>query len=201
MKSTPVPPRIAAFPPSTLLSAVTVCGMGLLLAGCVTQDAGKYLGNDPYQVYPQNLLVDQTTMPFPDGRPGVDWGLSLVWFGDHYLLSADENTTPGLATQVWRIVAVQNLPLLKARQLIALGTCRDGGKPMPWITAVVGYDPGKPWLDEVQGAWIYDFHKAAFTGYPTATLACRNPRYGLGPDKPPATGIRAVPAPPASTRP
>lgn len=200
MKLMPVRARIAGLPGYSVFHAIAACGMSLLLAGCVTQDAGKYLGEDPYRVYPENLLVDQTTMPFPDGRPGVDWGLSLVWFGDHYLLSADENTTPGQATQVWRIVAVQELPLLKARQLIALGTCRDAGKPMPWITAVVDYDPGKPWLDEVHGAWIYDFHKAAFTDYPTVTLACHNPRYDLGLDKLPASGTRGVPTP-ATTRP
>lgn len=207
MKLMPVRARIADFPGSSVFRAVAACGMGMMLAGCVSPDAGKYLGKDPYLVYPPNLLVDQTTMPFPSGRPGVDWGLSLVWLGDHYLLSADLNTTPRQPTQVWRIVAVQNLPLLKSHQMIALGTCRDAGKPMPWVTAVVNYDPSKPWFDDVQSAWIYDFHKVAFTDYPTATLACLNPRYGLGLDKPPASGTGAAPtaatrsAPPTTTRP
>ena len=171
-----------------------VCGLALLVAGCVVEDTGKYLGKDPYIVFPQKFMVDQMTMPFPSGRPSVDWGMTLVWRGDHYLLTTDINTTPSQATQIWRIVAVQDFPLLKKGQMIAFGTCRDDAIPAPRVVAVVQYDPDKQWMDGIISAWTYDFHKVAIVEYPTTRLTCLNPRYGLGLDKPAASASMAAPA-------
>ena len=171
-----------------------VCGLALVASGCVVEDTGKYVGKDPFIVFQQKFMVDQMTMPSPGGRPSVDWGMTLVWLGDHYLLTADVNTTPGQPTQIWRIEAVQDFPLLKKGQMIAFGTCRDDGLPAPRVVAVVQYDPDKQWMDGIVSAWTYDFHKVAIVDYPAAKLTCLNPRYGLGLDKPAASASTVAPA-------
>lgn len=145
-------------------------------------DRTKYLGKDPYLIFPPDQMVDQVDMPFPSGRTSVDWGMSLVWLGDHYLLTADHNTTPGLPTQIWRIIAIQDVPLLKAGQMFAFGTCRDGGEPAPRVLAVVVYDGNQQWFDRIVAAWGYDPAYGEFSPYPTSKLTCYNPRYGLGLD-------------------
>ena len=180
----------------------SLCAAGiasLLLAGCVTHEANQYLGANPRIVFNGPGLVDQTTMQFDESKPGVDWGLSLVWLGDHYLLSADQNITPGKATQVWQIVALQDLPLLRQGQMIALGTCRNWGKPISRVTAIVKYQADQPWFSGIEAAWIYDYRRNAFEDFPTAHLECLNPRYGLGLDKSAASSTAAAPA--AASRP
>jgi hypothetical protein len=182
------------------------CGLALVASACVVEDTGGYIGKDPFIVFQHKFMVDQMTMPFPSGRPSVDWGMTLVWLGDHYLLTVDENTTPGQASQIWRMVAAQDFPLLKKGQMIAFGTCRDDGAPAPRVVAVVQYAPDKQWLDGIVSAWTYDFHKVAIVDYPTTKLACLNPRFGLGLDKPAAPATSAVPgaatvlAPAATTK-
>jgi len=161
-----------------------VCGLALPLAGCMIEDADKYVGKDPYTVFPQKFMVGQMDMPLPSGRPSVDWGMTLVWLGEHYMLTVDQNTTLSHDPQVWKIVAVRDIPLLKAGQMFAMGTCREDGKPVPWVVAVVQYDSTQEAFTDIRGAWIYDFHKGAIVDYPRAKLACLNPRYGLGEDRP-----------------
>lgn len=203
MKRPAAPSRILKFP-GFRFSAV--CGLALVVVSCAVEDTGKYLGKDPYIAFPQRFMVDQMTMPLPSGGQSVDWGMTLVWQGDHYLLTVDANTTPGQASQIWRIEAVQDFPLLKKGQMIAFGTCRDGGVPVPGVVAVLQYDPDKQWMDAIVSAWAYDFQKAAIVDYPAAKLACLNPRYGLGLDKPAAPASSAapvaatVPAPAAATK-
>src|SRR5215469_2025991 len=104
-----------------------VCGLALPLAGCMIEDADKYVGKDPYTVFPQKFMVGQMDMPLPSGRPSVDWGMTLVWLGEHYMLTVDQNTTLSHDPQVWKIVAVRDIPLLKAGQMFALG---GGGGPV-----------------------------------------------------------------------
>src|SRR6185437_12499679 len=107
-----LPPRRRNFPASCL------AGIALsLLGGCVTRETNMYLGANPRIVFAGPGLVDQTTMQFDESKPGVDWGMSLVWMGDHYLLTADQNTTPGMPTQVWQVVALHDLPLLRQGQM------------------------------------------------------------------------------------
>ncbi|HEX2668157.1 MAG TPA: hypothetical protein VHP13_07260 [Gammaproteobacteria bacterium] len=171
----------------------------LLACACVPKEINRYLGKDPKQVYGPKYLVDQDTMQFDESHPGVDWGMSLVWQGDHYLLSADQNTTPKQLTQVWQVVAVQDVPLLKAGQMFALGNCMDDGAPNSRVVAVVDYDPDKQWFDRFESAWAYDYARNAFLPYPTAHLLCFNARYGLGLDAPPPAATSTLPAiaPPA----
>ncbi|MGE5625643.1 MAG: hypothetical protein ACM3ZT_08860 [Bacillota bacterium] len=174
--------------------AIAVCGLAFLPVACAVEDADKYIGKDPYIAFPEKYVVDQTTMPFPSGRRGVDWGMSLVWLGDHYLLTVDENTTPNHDPQVWKIVAIHDIPLLKAGQMIAMGSCLDDQKPVPWVVAVVQYDPTQQYFTDIRGAWIYDFHKVDIVDYPGTKLECLNPRYGLGEDQPPAVTTSVLPA-------
>ena len=171
----------------------------LLLGGCVTHEAGQYLGANPRVAFNSVNLVDQATMQFDESRPGVDWGLSLAWMGDHYLLTADQNTTPGKLTQDWQIVAMQDIPLLRQGEMIALGTCRKWGLRNSRVVAVVKYRGDQQWFDQIQAAWSYDYRKDAFEEYPTENLQCYNPRYGLGLDKPAAPATAAAPA--AATKP
>lgn len=173
----------------------------LALSACTSREASHFIGKNPQQVYPSDYLVDQSTMQFDESRPGVDWGLSLVWQGDHYLLSADQNITPGQLTQTWQIVAVQDLPLLKQGQMLAMGTCRHNGHHDSRVVAIVDYDAAKPWFDRVEADWAYDYGKDEFISYPTANIQCLNPRYGLGLDKPdPPPAATTAPAM-AATRP
>src|SRR5882724_193133 len=177
---------------------LAACLMALTaLLGCVSHETSHFIGRNPLQVYDSTFMVDQHTMQFDESKPSVDWGMSLVWQGDHYLVSADQNTTPNQPTQSWQIVAVQDIPLLRQGQMIALGTCRDDGKPNSRVVAVVDYDPDKQWFDRFDSAWEYDYQQDAFVPHPTEHLQCLNARYGLGLDKP-ATASR-LSAPAAST--
>lgn len=182
--------------PARLLPAALAA---LVACGCVPRELNQYIGKDPKTVYGPKFLVDQDTMQFDESRPGVDWGMSLVWQGDHYLLSADQNTTPNRLTQVWQVVAVQDVPLLKAGQMFAMGSCMDDGAPNSRVVAVVDYDLDKQWFDRFESAWAYDYARNAFLPYPTAHLLCSNPRYGLGLDAPPPAATSTLPAitPPA----
>jgi hypothetical protein len=180
-----------------LSSGSLICAAVLLLGGCMTHEEGQFVGGNPMIVYDPGYLVDQATMQFDESKPGVDWGLSLVWQGDHYIISADQNTTPGKPTQIWQVVAIKQIPLLKQGQMLALGTCRVSGKPDSRVVAIVDYRSDQQWFDQFEGAWAYDYPKNAFEAVPTDTLRCLNPRYGLGLDKPPA----AVTAPAAVTHP
>jgi len=177
-------------------------GLALLsLGGCVTHETNQYLGANPRMVFGEPGLVDQTTMQFDESKPGVDWGMSLVWQGDHYLITADQNTTPGQPTQTWQIVALQDIPLLRQGQMIAFGTCRSGGQRESRVTAIVNYHADQPWFTDIQAAWIYDYQKDAFEEFPTAHLECLNPRYGLGLDKPAAAATALAPAAVSGSRP
>ena len=160
----------------------------------MTHEEGKFVGANPMIVFNSTVLVAQSTMQFDESKPGVDWGMSLVWQGDHYVITADQNTTPGKLTQTWQVVAVQDIPLLKKGQMIALGTCRVSGKPDSRVVAIVDYASDERWFDHFEGAWAYDYGKDAFEPVPTDTLQCLNSRYGLGLDKPPAAGTAPPPA-------
>lgn len=173
----------------------------LLLSGCVSHEANQYLGANPRVAFDELNRVDQTTMQFDESKPGVDWGLSLVWMGDHYLLTADQNTTPGKLTQSWQIVALQDVPLLRQGEMIALGTCRKWGLPLSRVTAIVKYQADQPWFTQIQEAWSYDYRKNGFEEYPLEHLECRNPRYGLGLDKPPVSATTAAPAAATKSKP
>ena len=151
------------------------------------------------QAYPSDFLVDQSTMSFDESKPGVDWGLSLVWQGDHYLLSADQNLTPNQPAQTWQIVAVQDIPLLKKGQMLAMGTCTHNGRHDSRVVAIVDYDAGKQWFDRIEGDWAYDYAKDKFISYPTVNIQCPNPRYGLGLDKPRPKPMPGASTPPAAT--
>ena len=180
--------------------------LGLLaaaaLSACATHEVSHFIGKNPFQVYGAGFLVQQSTMQFDESKPGVDWGMSLVWQGDHYLLSADQNTTPKQLTQTWQIVAIQDIPLLKKGQMIAMGSCKRNGKPDSRVVAIVDYDSAKQWFDRIEADWAYDYRQDAFISYSTANIQCLNPRYGLGLDKPkPLPVASTVPTAAAATRP
>lgn len=192
-------PDFSAFPLRTLLSLMA---LGLLTA-CVPREVSRFIGKNPRLVFGDPYLVDQTTMQFDESKPGVDWGMTLAWQGDHYVITADQNTTPNQPTQVWQIVAVQDIPLLIAGQMLAMGTCMDDGVRNSRVVAIVDYDEDKQWFDHIEGAWAYDYGKDAFEPYPTAKLLCYNPRYGLGLDAPKPlseTPLPVTPAPAAITQ-
>ena len=148
------------------------------LCGCASHDVSQFVGRNPKQVYPSRFLVDQTVMQSDESKPSVDWGLSLVWQGDHYLLSADQNTTPNQPAQIWQIVAVQDIPLLRKGQMLALGTCNHNGHHDSRVVAIVDYDASKQWYDHVLWDWAYDFEKKEFISYPTVNIQCLNTLYG-----------------------
>lgn len=166
---------------------LTLCPLVLSAVGCASQDVNQYVGKDPYTTFPTGQVVDQSLMQLDEAHPSADWGLSLVWMGDHYLLTADENITPGGLTQSWRVRAVQRIPLLKYGQMFALGTCEMGDKHLSRVVAVVHYDHSKQWFDQVSSAWVYQTGKDGFLAYPVQDLRCRNPLYGtdLTPGAPP----------------
>lgn len=163
----------------------------------MTHEEGLFVGGNPMIVFNRAFMVAQTTMQFDESKPGVDWGMSLVWQGDHYIISADQNITPNKLTQTWQVVAIQEIPLLKTGQMIAMGDCRVSGKRDSRVVAIVDYRSDERWFDQFEGAWAYDYSKDAFEPVPTDTLRCLNPRYGLGLDKPPAAST--APAPAAAT--
>jgi hypothetical protein len=169
----------------------------LSIAACATHEQGQFVGYNPMIVISPNFLVDQTTMQFDESKPGVDWGMSLAWQGDHYMVTADQNTTPGKLTQVWQIVAVQDMPLLRQGQILSFGTCRIGGVHDSRVVAISDYKADQQWFDHFEGAWAYDYGSDGFQAVPTEHLQCLNARYGLGLDKPPAAST----APAAVTHP
>lgn len=166
----------------------------LLAAGCVSQDTSRYLGKDPYIVFPGERVVDQSLMQLDDAHPNADWGLSLVWEGDHYLVTADQNATPGGLRQSWRVRAVQRIPLLKYNQMLAMGSCRDGGGDLSRVVAVVVYDHAKPWFDDIVSAWAFDPAQLAFVDYPVQGLKCANRLYGTDLSPPPPLFLAPAPA-------
>ncbi len=176
-------------------SWLLIAGLGLVLAACMPRLSDAYVGQDPANVFDPDYLVDQSLMQRDEAHPTADWGLSLLWQGDHYMITADQNVTPGLLTQRWRIRAVQEIPLLRTGQIIALGTFQDAGQPLSRVVAILHYDATQQWLDQVVGAWGYDFNQSAFAEYPTTHLRCLNPRYGLGLDGAPAAHTAVAPAP------
>lgn len=168
-----------------------------LAAACASQDVDQYVGKDPYTVFPAVQVVDQSLMQLDAAHPNADWGLSLVWMGDHYLLTADQNVTPGGLTQSWRVRAVQRIPLLKSGQMFALGSCAVGDKPVARVVAVVQYDHSKQWFDDVASAWFYRPATNDFHTFAVEKLRCRNPLYGTDlMSTPPAATAAALPAPP-----
>jgi hypothetical protein len=157
---------------------LTVSGILLLVGGCVSRDVSQYLGKDPYIVFPSAQVVDQSLMQLDENRPTADWGLTLVWEGDHYLLTADQNSTPGGLQQTWRVRAVQRIPLLAYNQMFAMGTCKEANGSLSRVVAVVNYDHNQQWFVSIQAAWAYDPAQGVFTGYATQGLRCKNQLYG-----------------------
>lgn len=161
------------------LGSLLISGFMLLGCGCVSRDVARYMGQDPFIVFPSAQLVDQSLMQMDDARPSADWGLSLVWEGDHYLLSADQNITPGAPTQTWRVRALQRITLLDYDQMFALGSCKQGDGPLlSRVVAVVNYDHSKQWFDAIREAWVFDPAQTAFVPYPLEGLKCLNRLYG-----------------------
>ena len=157
---------------------MAACGSALLLAACVSRDVSQYAGKDPYIVFPAAQVVDQSLMQLDESHPNADWGLTLVWEGDHYLLTADQNSTPGGLQQAWRVRAVQRIPLLRYNQMFAMGTCKDVGGLLSRVVAIVNYDHAEQWFDSIQAAWAYDPAQAVFVEYPVQDLKCKNQLYG-----------------------
>lgn len=179
--------------------------LGLLafvaLSACASHEVNHLIGKNPVQVFRPEFMVDQSTMQFDESKPGVDWGMSLEWQGDHYILSVDQNTTPNQPTQIWQIVAIQDIPLLKQGQMFAMGSCKHNGKHDSRVVAVVDYDVDKQWFDRIEADWVYDYKQDAFISYPTVNIQCFNARYGLDLDKPrPAPAASTLPAAAATTR-
>ncbi|HEV2111689.1 MAG TPA: hypothetical protein VGT99_10080 [Gammaproteobacteria bacterium] len=169
------------------LTCFAAAGLLASLAGCVSRDVGQYLDKDPYIVFPADQLVDQSLMQLDDTHAGADWGLTLVWEGDHYLLTADQNVTPGGLQQSWRVRAVQRIPLLKYKQMLAMGSCKDGSSGLlSRVVAVVNYDHSKRWFDDIDSAWVYDPAQGAFVDYPLQGLQCENRLYGTDLSPPPS---------------
>ena len=172
---------------------LTLFSLVFLATGCVSRDVSQYVGKDPYTSFHMSQVVDQSLMQVDEARPSADWGLSLVWMGDHYLLTADENITPGGLTQSWRVRAVQRIPLLKYGEMFAFGTCETGNRPLSRVVAVVRYDHTKQWFDQIDSAWVFEPGTDTFMAYSMQDLRCRNPLYGT--DLTPAPPPFAVPLP------
>lgn len=153
-------------------------GFLLLAVACASQDVSRYVGKGPYVVFPSAQRVDQSLMQLEPAHPGAEWGLSLVWEGGYYLLTADQNIAPGNPVQSWRVRAVQRIGLLKYDQMFAMGDCKDSTGPLSRVVAVVEYDHRKPWFDDIVAAWSYDPARVAFVSYPTQGLRCQNRLYG-----------------------
>lgn len=189
--------------PHPYVRPLIACSLAFLAMGCAPRDVSQYMGKDPYTVFPADQVVDQSLMQPDESHPGADWGLSLVWEGDHYLLTADQNVTPGGLQQSWRVRAVQRIPLLKYNQMLAMGTCKDAGGRLSRVVAVVNYDHSKQWFDDIDSAWAFDPTRAAFIEYPLQGLQCENRLYGtdLSPPPPlflaPAAATAQAPGPPS----
>lgn len=161
-------------------------GLLLLATACVSNDVSRYVGKDPYIAFPASQVVDQSLMQLDPAHPNADWGLSLVWEGGYYLLTADQNITPGALRQSWRVRAAQRLPLLKYGQMLAMGDCVDATGTLSRVVAVVSYDHRKRWFDDVVTAWAFDPAQLAFVAYPVDGLRCENRLYGTDLSPPPS---------------
>ncbi len=159
------------------------------------------MGKDPYIVFPANRVVDQSLMQMDEAHPDADWGLSLIWAGDHYLLTADQNATPGGLQQSWRVRAIQSIPLLKYNEMLAMGSCNTGGAPLSRVVAIVHYDHTKQWFDDIVSAWAFDPTQLLFVDFPIQDLKCENRLYGtdLSPPAPIFLAPATVAAPVAAT--
>lgn len=171
---------------------LAACGLVLLTTACISRDVSQYVGKDPYIVFPAIQIVDQTLIQVDAAHPAADWGFSVVWEGDHYLLTADQNITPGGLTQSWRVRAVQRIPLLLYNQMLAMGTCKISGGLLSRVVAVVNYDHTKQWFDDVAAAWAFDPVAVTFAEYPTQGMRCLNRLYGT--DLTPPAPIFLAPA-------
>lgn len=162
------------------------------LASCTflnLQGEDQYVGQDPAVAFDKTQVIDQAPMQVDEDHPTADWGLTLVWEGDHYLVSADRNVTPGGLTQVFQVRAVTDIPMLKRGQMVALGTCRESGRPISRVTAVVQYDPAQEWFTNIPAAWAYDPKQDGFVSYPTQDLQCKNQLFGVDLTPPPLTSL------------
>lgn len=173
---------------------LAACSFALLAVGCAPGGLNQYVGKDPYIVFPVVQVVDQSLMQLDESHPNADWGLTLVWEGDQYLLTADQNVTPRGLQQSWRVRAVQRIPLLKYNQMLAMGTCKDGGGRLSRVVAVVDYDHTKQWFDDIDSAWAFDPATAAFIEYPLQGLQCENRLYGTDLSPPPPLFLAPAPA-------
>jgi hypothetical protein len=160
------------------IQSFMACSLPLLLVACASQDVRQYVGKDPYIVFPAAQVVDQSLMQMDASHPTADWGLTLAWEGDHYLLTADQNSTPGGLEQAWRMRAVQRIPLLEYNQMFAMGTCKEVGGLLSRVVAVVNYNHNQEWFDNIQAAWAYDPIQGQFTDYPVQGLRCKNQLFG-----------------------
>lgn len=133
-------------------------------------------------------------MQLDPAHPRADWGLSLVWEGGYYLLTADEDVSHGALRQSWRVRAVQRLPLLRYNQMFAMGDCADSSGSLPRVVAVVNYDHSKRWFHDVISAWIFDPDRLAFVAYTANGLKCENHLYGINLSPPPSS-FKAPPPP------
>ena len=145
--------------------------------------------------FPASQVVDQSLMQLDPAHPNTDWGLSLVWEGGYYLLTADQNLTPAALRQTWRVRAVQRLPLLKYNQMLAMGDCMDATGPLPRVVAVVNYDHRQARFDDIVEAWAFDPDRIAFADYPTRGLRCENRLYGTDLSPPPSAFKAPAPSP------
>lgn len=184
-----------------LLRIVLLCAavLAVSLGSCtslIPQGEQGLVGKDPRLVFTGKQLLDQAPMQLDDDHPNADWGLALVWFGDHFLLSADRNVTPGLLTQSFQVQAVTDIPLLKRGQMIALGSCRENGRPISRVAAVVLYDHTQEWFTGIVAAWAYDPAQNAFVEYPTQNLRCLNRLFGVDLTPPPVSALLPTAAAP-----
>ncbi|HSC48216.1 MAG TPA: hypothetical protein VLG68_09025 [Gammaproteobacteria bacterium] len=174
------------------LLLLCTAGAAALLVSCtslIPQGEKGYIGQNPVLVFTGKQLLDQTPMQLDEDHPNADWGLALVWFGDHFLLSADRNVTPGLLTQSFQVQAIADIPLLKRGQMIALGSCRENGRPISRVTAVVQYDHTQEWFTDIVAAWAYDPSQNIFIEYPTQNLRCLNRLFGVDLTPPPVSAL------------
>jgi len=163
-----------------------------LLVSCtslIPQGEEGYIGQNPVLVFPVKQVLDQAPMQLDEDHPSADWGLTLVWEGDHFLLSADRNVTPGRLTQSFEVQAVTDIPLLKRGQMLALGSCRENGRPISRVAAALQYDHTQEWFTDIVAAWAYDPAQDGFVEYPTQNLQCQNRLFGVDLTPPPVSAL------------
>lgn len=178
--------------PLTWLLLRCMAAAAVLLVSCtslIPQGEKGYIGQNPVLAFPGKQMLDQAPMQLDEDHPDADWGLTLVWLGDHFLLSADRNVTPGRLTESFQVQAVTNIPLLRRGQMIALGSCRENGRPISRVAAVVLYDHTQEWFTDIVAAWAYDPSQNAFVEYPTQNLQCLNRLFGVDLTPPPVSAL------------